>query len=370
MCGLQSGLSFMRLFLFLCILFLAPKSFAYSTLFCSTSLGNYSGPSLKAACTSWCCANPGTSCSSCTLGTPYSNGLAANCSNAFGSDPVTCSPATCSPASGEIVDRSIPSGSGYCDPATDCQTVSYDVLVNGVLHNGGSATNGLGCYPPTANTSSVPSNTSCPSGYSLVSGTNGCECVDGSSYTSSSTASTNSSCTGGSATAPTFSPVSPVASTSSSPASCPSGSFSTSSGSSLSCYVLVTPPGSAPSSTSSSSTGTSSSPSSSTSSSPSSPTSSTSTSSSFVAPTISFGSTGLSSALSSIHSSIPFSSIGFGSSWLPQDCIPAPTWNVQLPFGFDKSFTLPTDDLCTLASDLRPFVLAGGVILALMILAW
>ncbi|MHB1706113.1 MAG: virulence factor TspB C-terminal domain-related protein [Acidithiobacillus sp.] len=71
-----------------------------------------------------------------------------------------------------------------------------------------------------------------------------------------------------------------------------------------------------------------------------------------------------------MNTSLAFGSIGFGSSWLPNTCQSQPTWSVDLPFGFSKTFTLPTDDICTLASDMKPFVLAGGVVLALMILAW
>jgi hypothetical protein len=91
----------------------------------------------------------------------------------------------------------------------------------------------------------------------------------------------------------------------------------------------------------------------------------------FIAPPVNFGPSGLTAAVQGMQNTMPFSSIGFGSSWLPQSCMPEPTWQVDLPFsGFSQTFTLPTDDLCTLASDMRPFVLAGGGILALMILAW
>jgi hypothetical protein len=91
----------------------------------------------------------------------------------------------------------------------------------------------------------------------------------------------------------------------------------------------------------------------------------------FIAPTVNFGPSGLTAAVQGMQNTMPFSSIGFGSSWLPQSCMPEPTWHVDLPFGgFSHTFALPTDDLCTLASDMRPFVLAGGGILALMILAW
>ncbi|MDD5378178.1 MAG: hypothetical protein PHY17_03375 [Acidithiobacillus sp.] len=90
----------------------------------------------------------------------------------------------------------------------------------------------------------------------------------------------------------------------------------------------------------------------------------------FVGPPVNFGSTGLTAALQGMHTTVPFSSIGFGSSWLPQSCPPEPSWPVSLPFGFNKTFSLPTNVLCTLASDTRPFVLTGGGVLSLMILAW
>ncbi|WP_437556295.1 virulence factor TspB C-terminal domain-related protein [Acidithiobacillus sulfuriphilus] len=91
----------------------------------------------------------------------------------------------------------------------------------------------------------------------------------------------------------------------------------------------------------------------------------------FIAPPVNFGPSGLSAAVQGMNTTMPFSSIGFGSSWLPQSCVAPPTWQVELPFGgFNQTFTLPTDVLCTLASDMRPFVLAGGGVLALMILAW
>ncbi|MDD5576907.1 MAG: hypothetical protein PHP24_08705 [Acidithiobacillus sp.] len=90
----------------------------------------------------------------------------------------------------------------------------------------------------------------------------------------------------------------------------------------------------------------------------------------FVGPPVNFGSTGLTAALQGMQTTVPFSSIGFGSSWLPQSCPPEPSWPVSLPFGFNKTFSLPTNVLCTLASDTRPFVLTGGGVLSLMILAW
>ncbi|MHB8320440.1 MAG: hypothetical protein ACYDA7_00225 [Acidithiobacillus sp.] len=90
----------------------------------------------------------------------------------------------------------------------------------------------------------------------------------------------------------------------------------------------------------------------------------------FVAPTVSFASSGLSAALSGMQQTTPFANIGFGSAWLPQSCPPAPTWNVQLPFGYNQTYTLPTSYICDLAGDMKPVVLGSGGILSLMILAW
>lgn len=90
----------------------------------------------------------------------------------------------------------------------------------------------------------------------------------------------------------------------------------------------------------------------------------------FVGPPVNFGPSGLTAALQGMQQTVPFSSIGFGSSWLPQSCPPQPTWSVSLPFGYNQTFDLPTNELCTLASDVRPFVLSGGGVLSLMILAW
>ena len=90
----------------------------------------------------------------------------------------------------------------------------------------------------------------------------------------------------------------------------------------------------------------------------------------FVGPPVNLGSSGLTAALQGMQQTVPFSSIGFGSSWLPQSCPSQPTWSVSLPFGYNQTFDLPTDELCTLASDVRPFVLSGGGVLSLMILAW
>ncbi|MBE7567479.1 virulence factor TspB C-terminal domain-related protein [Acidithiobacillus sp. HP-11] len=91
----------------------------------------------------------------------------------------------------------------------------------------------------------------------------------------------------------------------------------------------------------------------------------------FTAPTVSFGTSGLSTATADMPQSMAFSNIGFGSSWLPDSCPPAPTWDVTLPIGdYNQSFTLPTQYLCDIASDFKPIVLASGGVVSLFILAW
>lgn len=379
MCGSRNGPFIMRFFLFLFILFLAPDAFCSSSE-TVVNCGGFVDPNGQTACTEL--AN--------SLNSPDGAGYnGRSCADAKGAVYVICTTATisCTPSSGEPVDPSLPNG--FCDPSTDCYSQTATVIVNGVPQSGGNLTNGQVCAPATSNTSSVPASTTCPSGFSLVAGTNGCECGNGSSYSDSSTASTNSACNGGSATASTLSPVAPVASTvSGGTPSCPSGTAEISSGSSVSCYAVVTSTSGGGGGTSTGGTSSSGSPTGSTGSgstsgtgsvsgstgsagSGTSPTGSTGSDGTFTAPTISFGSSGLQTALQGMNSSFAFGSIGFGNSWLPQSCVSAPTWQVDLPIGgFSQTFTLPTDDLCTLASDLRPFVLAGGVILALMILAW
>ncbi len=155
---------------------------------------------------------------------------------------------------GEIGNSLTPNSNGvlpgtFCNPSTNCDTESYGSSAG----SGGSMTNGQACLPTSPTSSTSSSSSSCPSGYS-VSDASGCVCSNGSgSYVSSNNSSTNPSCNGGSSTAPTLSPVSPV--TSNGTTSCPSGSATVTSGSSTSCYQVVYPPAVNNSSTPSSSAG-------------------------------------------------------------------------------------------------------------------
>ncbi|WCE92707.1 virulence factor TspB C-terminal domain-related protein [Acidithiobacillus ferriphilus] len=177
-----------------------------------------------------------------------------------GSDPTSapsCT-ATCTVPSGtpvgEIGNSLTPNSNGvlpgtYCNPSTNCDTQSYGSSAG----SGGAMTNGQACFPTSPTSSTSSSSSSCPSGYS-VSDASGCVCSNGSgSYVPSNNSSTNPSCNGGSSTAPTLSPVSPV--TSNGTISCPSGSATVTSGSSTSCYQVVYPPAVNNSSTPSSSAG-------------------------------------------------------------------------------------------------------------------
>ena len=404
MCGLLNGPYIMRFFLFLCIFVLAPDLFA-STVGGSNSGGSsssyVSNGKTSGSFDSYYCDDqqvpsavlPDPSSYMCSDGT-------------FPVSSVACP--VCKPSSSQGVDSSIPNGSGYCDPATNCQTINYNVLVNGQSQSGGGATNGLVCVVKPAPPNLSNNGTSCPSGWNFVGGTNGCECTDGKGdYTSASGSSGVSVCNGGSATAPTISSGTVPAGTpnsicsngvchaviakssnsstsggggggaptgSGTPSSSGSGSGSSPSGSSGAGS------GTAPTSSTGSGAGSGTAPTSSTGSGAgSNPTAGTGSGTAptasadsgvFTAPTASFGSSGLAAAVAGMQSSSPFSSIGFGSSWLPQSCPSEPSWTVDLPFGFSQSFNLPTDEICTLAQDLRPFTLAGGVVAALFILAW
>ncbi|MEB8535493.1 virulence factor TspB C-terminal domain-related protein [Acidithiobacillus ferriphilus] len=166
--------------------------------------------------------------------------------------------ASCIPSSGqpvgEIGSSLTPNSNGvlpgtFCNPSTNCDTESYGSSAG----SGGSMTNGQACFPTSPTSSTSSSSSSCPSGYS-VSDASGCVCSNGSgSYVSSNNSSTNPSCNGGSSTAPTLSPVSPVSS--SGTTSCLSGSATVTSGSSTSCYDVDYPPAVNNSSTPSSSAG-------------------------------------------------------------------------------------------------------------------
>ena len=160
---------------------------------------------------------------------------------------ISCTPPSGTPV-GEIGNSLTPNSHGvlpgtYCDPATNCDTQSYASSAG----SGGSMTNGQACIPTSPASSSSSSSSSCPSGYS-VSDASGCVCSNGSgSYAPSNNSSTNPSCNGGSSTAPTLSPVSPV--TSNGQTSCPSGTASISGGGSTSCFRTVIPPATNPTST-------------------------------------------------------------------------------------------------------------------------
>ena len=155
---------------------------------------------------------------------------------------------------GEIGNSLTPNSNGvlpgtYCNPSTNCDTQSYGSSAG----SGGSMTNGQACIPTSPTSSTSSSSSSCPSGFS-ISDASGCVCSNGSgSFVPSNNSSANPSCNGGSSTAPTLSPVSPV--TSNGTTSCPSGTASVSSGGSTSCYQVVYPPAVNNSSTPSSSGG-------------------------------------------------------------------------------------------------------------------
>ena len=126
------------------------------------------------------------------------------------------------------------SGSSFCASNSDCEESVMATYGSGVEI---FATNGNACIPVAAN-SSTPNN--CPSGYSSADST-GCSCSNSSGdFVPSNNADTNPSCNGGSSTAPTLSPVSPVSSGGTT--SCPSGDASITYGSSVSCYSVVVPP--------------------------------------------------------------------------------------------------------------------------------
>ncbi|WP_158006507.1 virulence factor TspB C-terminal domain-related protein [Acidithiobacillus thiooxidans] len=187
---------------------------------CTTSLYNYPDPNIVNTQTL-----SGTSCGSLTCSVPSGVPIGTIGS---GSTPIS---------SGVLPDT-------YCDSSDDCDTESVFVDINGTPTNGGSLTNGQPCIPSTAPSSSAVisnSGTSCPSGYSFGD-SSGCTCINSSGDAIPATgSSTVSACNGGSSTAPTLSPVSPVVSNGS--ISCPSGSDSiVSSSGSVSCFTTTIPP--------------------------------------------------------------------------------------------------------------------------------
>ena len=181
--------------------------------------------------------NQGDTCYMNNGGGTYSDGNAQ-------SYTLTCSVPSGVPV-GEIGSSLTPNSSGvlpntFCDPSDYCDTESFAGSGSGTTTTSGTMTNGQACIPSAPTSSTSSSNSSCPSGYS-VAVSSGCVCSNSSgSFVPSNTASTNPSCNGGSSTAPTLSPVSPV--TSDGTTSCPSGSATVTSGSSTSCYQLVYPP--------------------------------------------------------------------------------------------------------------------------------
>ena len=199
------------------------------------------GSSASSVCSAFCAQmqDPGT----------VQNGNYCSCQTSVGQTITSCTLASCSVPSGvpvgEIGSSLTPNSDGvlphtYCDPSDDCDTESFSGSGSGTTTTSGTMTNGQACIPtgPTSSTSS--SNSSCPSGYS-VADSSGCVCSNSSGdFVPSNTSTTNPSCNGGSSTAPTLSPVSPV--TSDGTTSCPSGSATVTSGSSTSCYQLVYPP--------------------------------------------------------------------------------------------------------------------------------
>ena len=407
MCGLRSMTFFMRFFLFLFTLFLAPDSFALSGY---TTVGGscYSSPS--AACIAVgdvLVTAIGTQANGCYVGASAYIGSCITSSCGAGSIPSSCI-ATCNPSlAGASTGGSsfgLTSANSFCNPVDNCLS-QMEITLNGSgSGSAGTVTNGQACLasppssstspttsPATSPTSSVPSS-NCPSGYSPAD-SSGCVCSNGSgSYTNSNNSLTNPACTGGAPVAPTYSPVAPTNSGGSS--SCPPGSSSIGSGSSLQCFVAVPSSPSSPTSgggsggnsgsptsptssgsspvgpTGSSGSGSGTAPTSS-GTSAAAPTASAASAGVFVAPTGSSTASGLSAAIAGMSSSTAFSSIGFGSSWLPQTCPPAPTLTISLPIGsWSHTFTVPVNYVCEVATDIRSLVLASGGILSLLILAW
>ena len=244
------------------LLLLLPLLFFSSFSFASSSISGITVDSVP----SLSCGSPSSLCPSACSSQGYTfQGVDSNsyclCNSSSGSTvtlftspcSVSCSPPSGTPV-GEIGTSLTPNSNGvlpgtFCNPSTNCDTESYGSSAG----SGGSMTNGQACFPTSPTSSTSSSSSSCPSGYS-VSDASGCVCSNGSgSYVSSNNSSTNPSCNGGSSTAPTLSPVSPV--TSNGTTSCPSGSATVTSGSSTSCYQVVYPPAVNNSSTPSSSGG-------------------------------------------------------------------------------------------------------------------
>ena len=231
------------------------SSFSYGSYSCSSSsyyacggcaANNYAtfGPYAIGSEPGYCSQafSGGTGYTQCTQYSDSSGPYSSVCSSGTYVSSSSCSVPSGTPV-GEIGSSLTPNSNGvlpgtFCNPATNCDTESYSSSVG----SGGSMTNGLTCTVSAPTASSISSNSSvaCPSGYS-VSDASGCVCSNGSgSYVPSNNSATNSACNGGSSTAPTLSPVSPV--TSNGTTSCPSGSATVTSGSYTSCYDVVYPP--------------------------------------------------------------------------------------------------------------------------------
>ena len=226
-----------RLLLFF-LLFFSSFSFASSSI---SGLTVGSGPcssSGLSGCTAYCDANFNESSF-----TPYISNGQCDCGGVYftlSSCSSTCTVPSGVPI-GEIGSSLTPNADGvipntFCNPSDDCDTESFSSSAG----YGGSMTNGQACFVTSPTSSTSSSSSSCPSGYSPAD-SSGCVCSDSSgSFVPSNNSSTNPSCNGGSSTAPTLSPVSPV--TSNGSTSCPSGSATVTSGSSTSCFQVVYPP--------------------------------------------------------------------------------------------------------------------------------
>ncbi len=294
MCGLPSMTFFMRFFLFLFILFLAPDSFSavYSAPSTPVVSSTLSG-GVMVAYSAGCFASRAAACTHAYSGAVPGSIIGGTGQKLFGCvgdggnffQPFVSCTATCRPPSSmPVIPSLFPSGGvsvqpgSFCDPSSDCVTEDFKYSstspsgVRTITDN--PITSGQACFPPVAPTastasgsptsptqsgsnngsSSTPSGanlpgggtTSCSSGGSFVPGTGGCECNNNGSFSSANGSGSAPACNGGSPTSPTLSPVAPVMSNGSS--SCPSGSSSVGNGSTLQCFVSVPSSGSSSSS--------------------------------------------------------------------------------------------------------------------------
>ena len=237
-------------------LLLLPSLLLFSSFSFGSSLTGYyssshpSCGSISSVCMSYCSSTGYTYISSsgntCTVSNSGSSSVVS-----FPSCSVSCSP----PSNATLVTAStwsqyFASGS-YCDPSSNCVESAAYAGSNSYVVTQDSA-----CFPKTvpatapvtsSSSNAPPPVGSCPVGYYLADAS-GCVCTNGSgSYVQVYGAPSISSCNGGNSTAPTLSPVSPV--TSNGTTSCPSGTASISGGGSTSCYQIVIPPATNPTST-------------------------------------------------------------------------------------------------------------------------